>query len=99
VNSSCGIGRRFITVSAISQAFDITVSLASNVRVKLGATIALGGVYSTVETTQEHRVPGLASIPFLGRIFRYESQSSSTAELILFITPTLIPAADVAQAM
>jgi type IV pilus assembly protein PilQ len=76
-----------------------TVSLASNVRVKLGATIALGGVYSTVETTQERRVPGLASIPFLGRIFRYETQSTSTAELILFITPTLVPAADVAQAM
>lgn len=76
-----------------------TVSLASNVRVKLGTTIALGGVYSTVETTQEHRVPGLASIPFLGRIFRYETQSSSTAELILFITPTLVPADDVAQVM
>lgn len=76
-----------------------TVSLASNVRVKLGTTIALGGVYSTVETTQEHRVPGLAAIPFLGRIFRYETQSSSTAELILFITPTLVPAADVAQVM
>jgi len=74
-----------------------TVSLASNVRVKLGATVALGGVYSTIETTQEHRVPGLASIPFLGRIFRYETQSTSTAELILFITPTLVPPADVAQ--
>ena len=76
-----------------------TVSLSSNVRVKLGTTIALGGVYTTVETTQEHRVPGLASIPFLGRIFRYETQSSSTAELILFITPTLVPDSDVAQVM
>jgi len=76
-----------------------TVSLASNVRVKLGTTVALCGVYSTIETTQEHRVPGLASIPFLGRIFRYETQSTSTAELILFITPTLVPAADVAQVM
>ncbi|WP_409565561.1 hypothetical protein [Pseudomonas protegens] len=38
-----------------------------------GATstsFALAGMYSTIETTQEHRVPGLASIPFLGRIFR-----------------------------
>ncbi|WLH26795.1 hypothetical protein PSH76_13565 [Pseudomonas sp. FP215] len=76
-----------------------TVSLSSNVRVKLGDTVALGGVYSTIETTQEHRVPGLASIPFLGRIFRYETQSMSTAELILFITPTLIPAEDVAEVM
>jgi len=76
-----------------------TVSLSSNVRVKLGDTVALGGVYSTIETTQEHRVPGLASIPFLGRIFCYETQSTSTAELILFITPTLVPVQDVAQAM
>lgn len=76
-----------------------TVSLASNVRVKLGTTIALGGVYSTIEETQEHRVPGLASIPFLGRIFRYETQSSSTAELILFITPTLAPSIDDPQSL
>ena len=74
-----------------------TVSLASNVRVKLGATVALGGVYTTIEATQEHRVPGLASIPFLGRLFRYETQSTSTAELILFITPTLVPSIDIAQ--
>ncbi|MDI3358651.1 hypothetical protein MO767_30570 [Pseudomonas sp. UYIF39] len=74
-----------------------TVNVSSNVRVKLGDTVALGGVYTTVETTQEHRVPGLASIPLLGGIFRYESQSTSTAELILFITPTLVPSVDVAQ--
>lgn len=76
-----------------------TVSLASNIRVKLGTTIALGGVYTTIEASQEHRVPGLASIPYLGRIFRYETQSTSTAELILFITPTLAPAVDEVQAM
>jgi type IV pilus assembly protein PilQ len=74
-----------------------TVNVSSNVRVKLGDTVALGGVYSTIQTTQEHRVPGLASIPFLGGIFRYESQSTSDAELILFITPTLVPSVDVAQ--
>ncbi|MGO3029208.1 secretin and TonB N-terminal domain-containing protein [Pseudomonas helleri] len=74
-----------------------TVNVSSNVRVKLGDTVALGGVYSTIQTTQEHRVPGLASIPFLGSIFRYESQSTSDSELILFITPTLVPSVHVAQ--
>lgn len=74
-----------------------TASLTSRVRVRLGSTIALGGVYSNTEHVQEHRVPGLASIPYLGRIFRYSTKSSGTSELILFITPTLIPAIDVAQ--
>lgn len=68
-----------------------TASLSSNVRVRLGSTVALGGVYSTFETTQEHRVPGLGSIPWFGRMFRYDTHSTSTAELILFITPTLVP--------
>lgn len=71
-----------------------TASFSSNVRVKLGTTVALGGVYSTVQTTQQHRVPGLASIPYLGRLFRYDSEITSTAELILFITPTLVPTDD-----
>lgn len=69
-----------------------TASMSSNIRVKLGSTVVLGGVYSNVDSTQEYRVPGLASIPYLGRLFRYRSESTTDSELILFITPTLVPA-------
>lgn len=63
-----------------------TVSLTSRVRAEIGSTVALGGVYSNSEFVQEHRVPGLASVPYLGRIFRYSSRSTSESELMLFIT-------------
>ena len=75
-----------------------TTSFSSSVRVKLGTTVVLGGVYSTVETTQHHRVPGLASIPWLGAIFRYDTHSTSDTELILFITPTQVPNDDFSSA-
>lgn len=68
-----------------------TVSLTSRVRAEMGATVALGGVYSNSESVQEHRVPGLASIPYLGRIFRYSSRSSSMSELMLFIIAYVAP--------
>lgn len=68
-----------------------TVSLSSRVRVKLGQTVALGGVYTESENDVTYRVPGIASIPYLGALFRYTSKSSSTSELMLFVTPTLVP--------
>lgn len=76
-----------------------TSSLTSRVRVKLGSTIALGGVYSNTERVQEHRVPGLASVPYLGRMFRYNTKSSGTSELILFVTTTLVPTLDTEKAL
>lgn len=76
-----------------------TASLTSRVRVKLGSTIALGGVYSNNERVQEHRVPGLASVPYLGRMFRYNTKSSGTSELILFVTTTLVPTLDAEKAL
>lgn len=68
-----------------------TSSLTSEVRVALGQTVAIGGVYSDSVSDIVHEVPGLARIPWLGRLFRYSSHATTTSELMLFITPTLVP--------
>lgn len=68
-----------------------TASLSSRVRVKLGQTVALGGVFTESENEVTYQVPGISKIPFLGALFRYTSTSSSTSELMLFVTPTLVP--------
>lgn len=68
-----------------------TASLSSRVRVKLGQTVALGGVYTQSESEVTYQVPGISKIPYLGALFRYTSTSSNTSELMLFVTPTLVP--------
>jgi type II secretion system protein D len=61
-----------------------TVSAAS------GETIVLGGLITTEEDVIRRRVPFLADIPVLGHLFRYDSDTSVRAELLIFLTPHVI---------
>ncbi|MCE1097550.1 hypothetical protein [Pseudomonas asiatica] len=63
-----------------------TASLTSKVRVQLGSTVALGGVYANSNGETVKKVPGLSKIPLIGRWFQYRSHSDTDSELILFIT-------------
>jgi type IV pilus assembly protein PilQ len=64
----------------------------SNTRVLVsdGGTTVIGGILIDDETTQEDRVPGLASLPFIGNAFRRSTVSRSTQEVLFFVTPKII---------
>ena len=49
----------------------------------------IGGILLDIDRTLEQRVPGLSRIPVLGRLFRRDSQSRETREIIFFITPRI----------
>jgi hypothetical protein len=53
-------------------------------------TIVVGGVFKTVESVAMSGVPVLSQIPFLGWLFKYETKSKTTRELLVFITPRII---------
>jgi len=64
----------------------------TQVAIKDGYTMGLGGLISTSEGEDTSRVPLLHSIPGLGRIFRSENRNGSKTNLIVFITAkTLSP--------
>lgn len=52
-------------------------------------TAVIGGILLEIDRTLEQKVPGLARIPVLGRLFRRDSQSRETREIIFFITPRI----------
>lgn len=52
-------------------------------------TAVIGGILLEIDRTLEQKVPGLARIPVLGRLFRRNSQSRETREIIFFITPRI----------
>ncbi len=52
-------------------------------------TAVIGGILLDIERTLGQRVPGLARIPVLGRLFRRDSRSRETQEIIFFITPRI----------
>ena len=55
-----------------------------------GQTVVLGGLISKNETTISRRVPGLADIPVLGNLFRYDLEISKRTELLIILTPHVI---------
>jgi type IV pilus assembly protein PilQ len=58
--------------------------------VKDGQTVVLGGLRKR-ETSQDiYKIPLLGDIPFVGNLFRDESESVTTNELLVFITPKII---------
>jgi len=68
----------------------ITQSETTQVLVSDGGTVAIGGVIQTQNSVNVFQVPLLGDIPVLGNLFKRRSVSTSTQELIFFITPKIV---------
>ncbi|MGF1463130.1 MAG: hypothetical protein ACFB2Z_08180 [Maricaulaceae bacterium] len=55
-----------------------------------GQTAVLGGLISESVSRGSNRVPGLGSIPVLGRLFRTDTETKSRSELVVFVTPYIL---------
>jgi general secretion pathway protein D len=72
-------------------------SIATQVVVQNGETIALGGIIQESRTLSKNRVPLLGDIPYVGLLFGSTSHSSQRTELIVLLTPTVIRDSSEAQ--
>ena len=68
-----------------------TASLEGTVLAKDGLTFAVGGLVREDISEQTSKVPGLSSIPIIGRIFSSAQDKKMKSELILMITPHIMP--------
>jgi len=68
----------------------ITRSAQTQVRIKDGQTICLGGFVSDKIIDSETKVPLLGDIPLLGELFKYSKRQRIKTELIIFITPHIL---------
>jgi type IV pilus assembly protein PilQ len=67
----------------------------SDILVKDGETVVIGGIY-TIEKTESHsRIPFFSSIPILGWLFRRDQTVNNRTELLIFITPRIVEKRDV----
>jgi type IV pilus assembly protein PilQ len=67
-----------------------TRSAKTDIIIKEGETLVIGGIYTKKEIKEESRVPLLWKIPLLGHLFRKEIRDEEETELIIFLTPTII---------
>jgi len=68
----------------------ITQQATTQVLVTDGGTVVIGGVIQTQDTVNKDQVPLLGDLPLLGNLFKRKSVSTTTQELIFFITPRIL---------
>lgn len=73
--------------------------ILSNVSVRSGQTVVLGGLISDRSVSGSSGVPVLSRIPVLGGLFSQKTQGTGRTELIVFITPRIIRNPNEAQAV
>jgi len=64
--------------------------IKTQITVKNGETLVLGGIFQRHQGNTADKVPGLGDAPLLGGLFRQSGAQQKKRELVIFITPTLI---------
>lgn len=67
-----------------------TTEVTSNVMVRDGTTIVIGGLIEEQATQSTARVPGLGALPVVGNLFKSKSNDTQRTELIVLLTPRVI---------
>ncbi len=68
-----------------------TQSAQTKVTVNDGATVVIGGIIVTTQRTDIQQVPLVGSLPVVGNLFRHTTVSSTSSELLFFLTPRILP--------
>lgn len=67
-----------------------TQEIKTQVKVKNGETIVLGGIFHQINSQNNHNVPGVSKVPIVGNLFKYKNKKQQKRELVIFITPHLV---------
>jgi type IV pilus assembly protein PilQ len=69
---------------------EVTNELTTNVLVRDGQTVVLGGLFSETTEASRRQVPFLGDIPILGQAFRGNEDETRRNEIIFLVTPTIV---------
>jgi pilus assembly protein CpaC len=62
----------------------------TEIELQNGQSFAIGGLLNNQTTETLARIPGLADIPILGKLFTSKSISKQNSELLVIVTPELV---------
>lgn len=89
IDTSASVTTGGITVPGLSvRRADTTVELAS------GQSFAIGGLLQSNTSDIVSQLPGIGSIPVLGRLFSSTSYQNNKTELVIMVTPYLVEPTD-----
>ena len=68
-----------------------TKNAHTEMMVASGDTVIIGGIYKESKGLTSEGVPWLSKIPIIGWLFKRERRVAGKSELLIFITPTVLP--------
>jgi general secretion pathway protein D len=95
------------TESGVTGGSDVTLTpypvlstreVETQILLKSGQTIVIGGLLKERESKSQVKVPILGDIPLLGRLFRRDTVDKSKVELLIFLTATIVDTPEDIQA-
>lgn len=75
-----------------------TRRISTEIELASGQSFAIAGMLDNNLTETVNKIPGLANIPLLGKLFQSRSISKSNSELLVLVTPELVKAVPADQA-
>lgn len=67
-----------------------TNEVETEVLVDNGQTVVLGGIFQTDKTISSTKTPFFGDLPYVGRLFRRDTERDDKTELLIFITPRIL---------
>ncbi len=67
-----------------------TRNIQTQVLVKDGQTVVLGGIMETERRDAVKKVPGLGDVPIVGNLFKSKNKINNRDELLIFVTPKIL---------
>ncbi len=78
------------TGSVVTAPIKDIATVQTTVKVPDGQTIVVGGMITERDEELERKVPWLGDLPLIGHAFRFDSNTTQRAELLVFLTPRVL---------
>ena len=77
-------------ITAAELPFKVTTEVTSNIMVKDGHTIVIGGLFRDVSSTTKSQIPFFGNLPLAGALFRNQRDRTQREEVIILLTPHIV---------
>ena len=81
-------------ISADKLPNEFVTEITTNVMVRDGRTIVIGGLFRESSDTTRSQVPGLGNLPVAGHLFKRQRDATIREEVIILLTPHIVKSED-----
>jgi type II secretion system protein D len=90
VQEISNIGESIQLTEGVASPIFATREVETNVTVRDGETVVIGGLIQSIDASSENKIPILGDLPWIGWLFRTTSRSTRKTELLVVLTVDIL---------